>query len=141
MFPDWQRSVVPTLTFAGDYPVAAFEPCMGAQKVRRIFCDTEPDLAADAAPREHLAPGDRANEAIVSRRYDTAGSLNRPTYFRGVGIPRARPRRHWLQDFAHGNEHHCQPCFDQRRYRRSEQSAISGRQINEFAHSRLHRGP
>src|SRR6202166_5130669 len=107
------------LAFAGDYPVAAFEPCMGAQKVGRIFRDSEPNLAADTAPREHLAPGDRANEPIASCRYDTASRLNRPTYFCGVSFLGSGPRRHWLQDFAHGNENHYQPRLDQRGYRRS----------------------
>jgi hypothetical protein len=141
MFPDWQRGVVPTLTFASDYPVAAFEPCMGAQKIGRIFRDSETNLAADAASCEHLAPGNRANEAIASGRYDTASGLNRPTYSCGVGLLRAGPRRQWLQDFPRGDERHYQPRLDQRRYRRSEQSPISGRQFDEFAQSRLHREP
>jgi len=141
MFADWQRGEVSMLTFASDYMVAAFEPRMGTQKVGRIFRDSEPNLAADTAPRKHPARRDRANEAIASGRYNTAGGLNRPTDFCGVGLLRAGRRRHWLQDFAHGDEHHYQPRLDYRSHRRSEQPAIGGRQFDEFAQSRLHPEP
>ena len=139
MFPDWQRGEVPTLTFAGDYPVAAFEPRVGAQKVGRIFRDSDPNVAADTAPREHLAPGDRANEAIPSGRYDSASGLDRPTNFCGLGTLRdRRPAALLVAEFCGWERHHQQPRLDQRGCCQSEQPAIGGLQFDEFAQSRLH---
>lgn len=84
------------LTFAGNYLVATFEPRMTFQNVWRILRDSEPNLAANAATREHLAPGDRSHEAILPGRHDTAGCLDGPADSYGIPKGRVGPERHWL---------------------------------------------
>ena len=84
------------LTFAGNYLVATFEPRMTFQNVWRILRDSEPNLAANAATREHLASGDRSYEAILPGWHDTAGCLDCPADFFRIRRGRVGPQHHWL---------------------------------------------